>query len=705
MEFRLLGPLEVGDGETSLELGGRKQRALLARLLLDANRAVSLEQLVEALWEEEIPETASKMVQLYVSRLRKVLPGGVLRTRPPGYLLEVGEHALDLQQFERLFAEGRAALAAGDVEAALERLQAALSLWRGPALAEFSEPFAPPERARLDELRLACLEERIEAELALQRHRDVIADLEALVGRHPLRERPRRQLMLALYRSGRHADALGVFRTFRRTLDEELGIEPSTELKELERRILRQDAELDAAVAAPAAELPSALTQPEVHFARSGDVNIAYQVVGDGPFDLVLVHGWVCTFQPGWEDALISRFYRRLASMGRLIMFDKRGTGLSDRLSVDRLPDLETRMDDVRAVMDAVGSERAVLAGISEGGPMSALFAATYPQRTVALVLMGTMARDMWAPDYPLGYTEKEWQTWRAETAHLEWGEPIARRWLKRTAPDAARDPERLRWYGTYVLRGASPSADLALSLMDKEIDVRHVLPTIRVPTLALYRADEVFREETRYMGERIPGARIVELPGDAHLPWEGDQETLLEEIERFLGGVEEEADLDRVLATVLFTDLVGSTAKAVELGDRAWRELLERHHALVATQLIRFRGREVDSAGDGVFAIFDGPARAVRCACSIVRSVHELGLEARAGLHTGEVELAQDKVSGIAVHIGARVAAQAAPGEVLVSHTVKDLVAGSGLEFESRSRVELKGVPGEWQLLAAKAA
>lgn len=439
----------------------------------------------------------------------------------------------------------------------------------------------------------------------------------------------------------------------------------------------------------------------EVHYVRSGDVSIAYQAVGEGPIDLVLVHGWVCTFQPGWEDPKIAGFYRRLSSMGRLILFDKRGTGLSDRVSPDRLPDLETRMDDVRAVMDAVASERAVVMGISEGGPMCALFAATYPERTIALVLMGTMARDMWAPDYPLGYTEEEFQAWRAERERSEWGLLTARRWLEKTAPEAARDEERLRWYASYVVRGASPGADLALALMNKEIDVRPVLPVIRVPTLALYRSGEAYREETRYMGERIPGARIVELPGIEHLPWEGDQAGLLGEIERFLTGVRSDVDLDRVLATVLFTDVVGSTAKAAELGDRAWRELLERHHVVVAAQLARFHGREIDSAGDGVFAVFDGPARAVRCACSIVEEVRNLGLEVRAGLHTGEVELADAKVRGIAVHIGARVAAQAAPGEVLVSQTLKDLVAGSGLEFEERNRVELKGVPGEWQLLA----
>jgi class 3 adenylate cyclase len=333
---------------------------------------------------------------------------------------------------------------------------------------------------------------------------------------------------------------------------------------------------------------------------------------------------------------------------------------------------------------------------------MCALFAATYPERTAALVLIGTFARSRWAPDYPYGATD-EISRERLRLYDEQWPEGVTREWVMRTVPPLADDPASLDWYVSWVMRGASPGAARQLWLMNREIDVRHVLPSIGVPTLVLYREDEYYKEQTPMMGEQIPGARIVALPGNEHLPWEGDQQPLLGEIEHFLEGIREEAELDRVLATVLFTDIVGSTAKAAQMGGRAWRELLERHHTVVRGHLGRFRGREVDTAGDGVFATFDGPARAVRCARKIAQAVHELGLEVRAGVHTGEVELVNDGVRGIAVHIGARVAAQAQPGEVLVSQTVKDLVAGSGLQFRERGATELKGVPGEWRLYAVE--
>ena len=474
--------------------------------------------------------------------------------------------------------------------------------------------------------------------------------------------------------------------------------------------MLQQDASLelptqDKAVSAPptpARETVSAGPVGDVGYARSGDTRIAYQVVGDGPLDLILVHGWVCAFQPGWEYPKLAAFYRRLASIGRLILFDKRGTGLSDRVSPDRLPDLETRMDDVRAVMDAVGSERATILGVSEGGAMSTLFAATHPRRTLALVLIGTFPRMMRAPDYPVGLSDDDFRKRLASGEEDEWASVVTKEWLARVAPDLLRNIEAVRWYTSYVVRSASPGANRAIRLMNTQIDIRDVLPTISVPTLVLHRADEYFREASRFMGEHIPGARVVELPGNDHLPWEGDREALLDEIERFLAGVREEVEPDRVLTTLLFTDIVGSTTKAAELGDRAWKELLSRHHRVVRAQLARFRGREVDMLGDGVFALFDGPARAVRCASAIADGVKTLGLQVRAGVHTGEVEQTNADVRGIAVHIAARIAAAAQPGEVMVSSTVKDIVAGSGIVFDARGEHELAGVPGSWRLFAA---
>jgi pimeloyl-ACP methyl ester carboxylesterase len=442
---------------------------------------------------------------------------------------------------------------------------------------------------------------------------------------------------------------------------------------------------------------------PQTRYAKSGDVNIAYTVLGEGPLDLVLVHGWVQTFDARWEIEPIERFYQRLASFSRLILFDKRGTGLSDRVPPDNLPTLETRMDDMRAVMDEVGVERAAVLGHSEGGAMCALFAATYPERTQALVMSGSAARTRWAPDYPIGATDEVIDD-LVRTILDNWGVDVIRSLLEQLAPTIADDEELVQAHTRAALRAASPAAAAALTRMSAMIDIRHVLPAIRVPTLVLHRSDEVLAEASRYLGERIPGARIVELPGNEHMPWLGDQDAALDEIEEFLTGVRPHPALDRVLATVLFTDIVGSTELAADLGDRRWRDLLEQHNSLVRRELGRFRGRELSTAGDGFLATFDGPARAVACAVSIRDAARTLGLQIRFGLHTGELELAGSDVRGIAVHTGARVADIAGPGEVLTSSTVKDLVAGSGLEFEDRGSHQLKGVPGEWHLYAVTA-
>jgi pimeloyl-ACP methyl ester carboxylesterase/class 3 adenylate cyclase len=445
---------------------------------------------------------------------------------------------------------------------------------------------------------------------------------------------------------------------------------------------------------------------PEVQYAKSGDVNIAYQVSGEGPFDLVFVPGYVTHLELHWRIPSFAPFLERLSSFSRLIRFDKRGTGMSD--GVSGAPTLETRMDDVRAVMDAVGSRRAAFYGLSEGGAMSLLFAATYPERTAALVIRSAFPRRMWAPDYPWGQTEDEYQR-EVERALRIFGP-------REQAREAVRSLGRFSdaEVGSFLqmLRfGASPALEV-LHRMNKEIDVRHILSAVRVPTLILHGSEDTIVpvEVARYVASQIPTARGVEVPGVGHLAFGIGAERIGDEIERFLAevweaGSWEEAEPDRVLATILFTDIVGSTARAAELGDRAWRELLGRHHALIRRELVRFRGAELDVAGDGFFARFDGPARAVRCACAITESVREVGLEVRAGLHTGECEVMDGKVGGIAVHIGARVAQEAQPGEVLVSSTVKDLVAGSGLRFRERGAAALKGVPDEWRLYAVDQA
>jgi pimeloyl-ACP methyl ester carboxylesterase/class 3 adenylate cyclase len=438
---------------------------------------------------------------------------------------------------------------------------------------------------------------------------------------------------------------------------------------------------------------------PETRYAKSADVHIAYQVVGDGPFDLVFVPGFVSNVEAVWSSPARARFLHGLASFSRLILFDKRGTGMSDRTS--QLFSLEQRMEDVHAVLDAVGSERAALFGFSEGGPMSLLFAATYPQRTAAVVLYGAYAKRSWAPDYPFGWTPGQWDAFLSRMER-GWGTPEGAV-LDLWAPSIVGDPQAAATAAAYLRASASPGAALAVMQMNREIDVRHVLPSVRVPTLIIHRAEErvISIDNARYMAERIPGAKLVQLPGIDHMPWVGDGDTIVQEAAQFLTGERLVAEHERVLATVLFTDIVQSTERAAAMGDRQWRELLESHQSLVRGELARFRGREIDTAGDGFLCAFDGPARAIRCAQTIRDRSRSAGVEIRAGLHTGECEVIGEKLGGIAVHTGARVAAQAQPGEIVVSQTVKDLVAGSGLNFADRGVHALKGVPGEWRLYA----
>jgi class 3 adenylate cyclase len=432
---------------------------------------------------------------------------------------------------------------------------------------------------------------------------------------------------------------------------------------------------------------------------KSGDVHIAYQVVGQGALDLVFVPGFVSHVDYIWEDPVASRCLDRLASFSRLILFDKRGTGLSDRTSA--IFTLEQRMDDVRAVMDAVGSSRAALFGISEGGPMSILYAATYPQRTTALIIYGSYARRSAAPDHPFGPGDAQWDA-LFERMEREWGGPMG---IDLWVPSAASDDRFRNWWTNYLKLGASPGAAITIMRMNREIDVRHVLPSVHVPSLILHRTGDrnIRVEQARYLAERIPGARLVELPGNNHWPWAGDAQSIVDEIEEFLTGARPQVQADRALATVLFVDIVESTQRAVALGDAGWRDLLASYHAHVDKEVTRYRGQIIDTAGDGVLATFDGPARAIRCAEAIRSPLSTQGLTVRAGLHTGECEIVGGKVIGIAVHTAARVSTAARPGEILVSSTVRDLVAGSGLSFSDRGLHALKGVPGEWRLFAAQ--
>jgi len=434
---------------------------------------------------------------------------------------------------------------------------------------------------------------------------------------------------------------------------------------------------------------------PETRYARSGDVNIAYQVVGDGPLDLVLVPGWVSNIDIFWEEPKVARFLRSLAGFARLILFDKRGTGLSDR--VTDTPTLEERMDDVRAVMDAVGSERAGLVGYSEGGPMCALFAATYPERTTALVMIGSYARRTRTQDYPFGPEPAERDAFIA-SIEGSWGTPFA---LDARAPSAVDDERFRQWWARMLRTSASPAAAVALTRANMEIDVRHILPSIRVPTLILHATGDltVEIEHGRYLATHIPGAKLVEFESDDHLPWFVGHETILSNIQEFLTGARPVTVSDRILCTIMFTDIVGSTEAAVAHGDQDWTDLLDAHHDAIRTELEAFKGREINTTGDGFVAVFDGPARAIQCAAAAGEAVHRLGLEIRVGLHTGECEVDGDSLTGVALHVAARVSALAPSREILVSRTVKDLVAGSGIGFEDFGVHSLKGVPDAWQL------
>jgi pimeloyl-ACP methyl ester carboxylesterase len=439
---------------------------------------------------------------------------------------------------------------------------------------------------------------------------------------------------------------------------------------------------------------------PLTRYAKAGDLHIAYQVVGDGPIDVMLVPGLVSNVELSWEEPRQASFLQGLASFSRLILFDKRGTGLSDPVPVDRPPTLEDRMADIDAVLDAVASERVSLFGFSEGGSTSALFGATHPDRTASLVLWGATPKIMWAEDWPWGLTREQGIAHLKSVEAGNFGEHFG---VDFFVPGAVGDAQFERWWNRWVRLSASPAMWISLMKTNGATDVRDVLPTIGVPTLVIHREGDHVNDvrSGRYMAAQIPGAKLVVLPGDDHWPWVGDADAALAEVQEFLVGTRPKARVDRFLTTVLFTDIVDSTAKADSLGDRAWSKLLNVHDAFSKNELSRFGGEWIKSTGDGMLAIFDGPGRAIMCAKSLMSRARDSGIQLRAGLHTGEAERRGQDVAGMAVHIAARVSALAMPNEVVVTSTVRDLVAGSGIQFDNRDKTKLKGVPGEWQLLS----
>jgi DNA-binding winged helix-turn-helix (wHTH) protein/pimeloyl-ACP methyl ester carboxylesterase len=489
--------------------------------------------------------------------------------------------------------------------------------------------------------------------------------------------------------------------SIRKSLGE--GSEGVKYIETIPKRGYRFVADVEVLTEPPPASLaarPPAATRPKTQYATStGGVNIAYQVIGKGPLDLVFVMGWVSHLEYSWQDPSFARFLTRLASFSRLILFDKRGTGLSDAVPLSELPTLEQRVTDVQAVMDAVGSERAALLGVSEGGPMCGLFAATAPERTEALVMIGSYAKRLWSEDYPWGPTERERVEFMNEMKK-NWGGPIG---IEERAPSMAGDPQFREWWGTYLRMGASPAAAMALTQMNAEVDVRSVLPSIRVPALIIHRKDDACLSVGggRFVASLIPGAKYVELEGRDHLPFVGAQDEILDEIEEFLTGARTGAGaerlFDRVLTTVLFVLFDDPAAASVQ----GWREIKELQQSYARRELSLFRGKEIEMTGDHLFATFDGPARAIRCAMAIADATARLGMRARAGLHTGECDVTGKTIGGITVQRCESVARLASSGEVLISHTVKDLVAGSGIEFEPRGAHALENLPGECRLFA----
>ena len=695
MEFGVLGPLEVTADGQPLELAGPRTRAVLALLLVHANQVVSSDRLIDELWPGQPADKATDSLQVRLSELRKALRSAGeadrLVTRAPGYLLRVGLAELDALRFEQLAADGDAALAAGDAAAAVERFDQALGLWRGPALAGLDAvPSARAEAGRLAERRLAALEARAEALLASGRHRDLIAELESLTAAHPLRERFWSLRMLALYRAGRQADALHAYRELRDILVAELAIEPGPELRKLHTRILRQDPALNGPAAAGARDPGGGTDEamPEVRYVQTSDgIHIAYQVLGHGDRDIVLVPGLMSHLELVWEDPVMAGFYRRLAKLGRLIMFDKRDTGLSDRAAGDM--SLEERIEDMRAVMRAASSSRAVFFGYSDGAPMSILFAATYPAQVSALILGSASARWFPAPGYPCGRDAQEMYDELREIAAHRWGQGESIEWYMQSRAGSARWRQA---FGRFERMAISPSAFLRMLRMIHDIDIRAVLPAIHVPTMVIQRtADRITPPcHGRYLASHIAGARYWEQAGDHWLRFSSheDSEALCAEIADFLASTSRPGDPDRVLTTILHTKLAGPAAEAAA-ADPAVVDLVRGH-----------RGRLIRISADHLLATFDAPGQAIRCAAA-VRAGAAAGTQIRAGIHIGEVDLIGEDIAGVSVQIADRVAALARPAEILVSRMVKDLVTGSDITFADRGCHPLNGPREEWPLFA----
>lgn len=690
----MLGAVQVTDAGQTLSVAGMKPRALLTVLALHPGEVVSAAAATELLWGDNPPSSAAKALLTHISTLRQALKDSVVSTGGGWMLAHCGT---DVERYLAAVRAARAAMECGRPDEALYMFDDALSRWRGgPQLPDTLRGAA--ERRRWLEEHATTVEDRVDALLGLGMSGEIVGELEAAAADEPLRERRWGQLLVALYRAGRQSDALRAYQRARNLLAEETGVEPGEELRRLEAAIATHDASLVAPkrVAPVSASLGARdRGHHQTRYARSGDLSIAYQVSSDGPIDVVCVPGLTSNVELFWEMPAIRHLLERLGALGRVITFDKRGTGLSDRTA--GLPTLEERADDIRAVMDAAGSESCVLYGLSEGGQAAMFFAATHPERVTHLVLQSTSSGVTL-------YPEEEQTAARAtldfyvDAIEQLWGQGFVLRMLSGNDESVELDLT-----ARFERNSATPRA--AADVLRRSLlgDATAVLPAISAPTLVMGRTDDpvIPKGSGELLAAAVSGARYVELPGAFHLePRPQLVDDALDEVERFVTEPPSAPAVDRRLSTVLFTDIVHPTDHSGATSDPEWGAVRDAHEAGLREEIRRHRGCEMEAAGVGLLGTFDGPARAVRCAAAVVARARALGLEVRAGVHTGEVELCGDDIAGIAVRIGARILALAEPSEVLVSSTVRDLTIGSGLEFMDAGSHVLDGVPGEWSLL-----
>jgi pimeloyl-ACP methyl ester carboxylesterase/DNA-binding SARP family transcriptional activator len=707
----VLGPLQVVIDGVDVTPRAPKERALLVMLVINRDRVVSVDRLVEELWPKLDADRARRVLQVRVAALRKRLNVGeaapTLTYVAQGYRLALQTGDVDESQFFALVGQARAQSAAGDTADALVSFRAALDLWRGEPLADLHGCVShEAEAARLREARLVAVEDRIDAELACGHHREVAAELDALVTTYPLRERLWEQHILASYRCGRQAEALRACSLVRRRLVDELGVEPGPGLRGLEASVLEQKAVLDwKAEMRPGPSRRSRHTTavdhlPDVHYARTLDgVNIAYRVVGGGPFDLIVVPGFTSHLDMWWRTPT-RRLIRRLASSMRVILFDKRGMGLSDRP-----PDIDVDhwVHDMQAVLDAVGSRRASVLGFSAGGLIAVQYAATYPDRVGSLVLYGAWARLFRANDYPLGTTPEGFER-TLERIEANWGSAVG---IEELCPSVSDDPAARAKYGWYQRLSASPGAAVSYLRALAASDVRQALSSVAAPTLVLHATGDrsVPVEMARYMAARMPHAAFVELESNDHLIWFSDViDVITARVQDFLAGTVPPPEMNRAVACVLFVDLVDQERPRTMPFGRPPQNVLVDLEGDANRLIDRFRGRRIRREDD-ILATFDGPARAIRCASTFVEEFRDLGLVVRAGLHSGECEITGNDVAGVAVQIARQVANRASPGQVLVSQTVRDLVLGSAITFSEPCPQSLEGAPGRWNLYAVTGA